>query len=303
MASIFLEGTGIIHSAAVTDEAGRPISQTIEIFCLQDNCIFGWMAKKWAAKILLFGLLVGVVCMAGFNYAMQYLPPLVFSSTALLDPALTAILSWMAGVETLPSLYSWFGGFLVMVGVAVISIGEHQHDDESQTPKLISESDNSIDISMHEGHIFRPKNNDDTDGEIELQLSSSSSLVSPMHEPISSSKTVIANLESPGKNLFSVVSNDDDGNDEEATVVLHPEEKSISMLQHSAVNQSHRIAPLLVSPNSLLNSLSSLQERYRRLQEMDDQTSELFFASLNSARSTGIMEEQQLSSEKSLASY
>jgi drug/metabolite transporter (DMT)-like permease len=46
LASIFLEGTGIIHSAAVTDEYGRPIPQTIEIFCLQDNCIFGWMAKK-----------------------------------------------------------------------------------------------------------------------------------------------------------------------------------------------------------------------------------------------------------------
>lgn len=210
LASIFLEGTGFIHSAAMVDEYGRPIPQTIEIFCTHDNCIFGWMAHKWAAKILLFGLLVGVVCIAGFNYAMQYLPPLVFSSISLLDPALTAVISWVGGVESLPTLYSWFGGFIVMVGVAVISIGEHRHEegdvrDPVSPPNATSLEDTSIDVSLHTG----------------AALSKQESYEDQM-EAMESQKTVMES-HTPVKHLFSVVSEDDDDDD---TIVLHPERSS-----------------------------------------------------------------------------
>eukprot|EP01034_Spumella_vulgaris_P043349 gene43349-53821_t len=34
------------------------------VFCLGDDCVFGWASKKWALKILLFGLWVGVICIA-----------------------------------------------------------------------------------------------------------------------------------------------------------------------------------------------------------------------------------------------
>ncbi len=57
---------------------------------------------------------------------MQHIAPLVFSALALFDPAMTAILSWAAGIEHLPSLYAWAGGAVVMSGVGLISYGEHQ---------------------------------------------------------------------------------------------------------------------------------------------------------------------------------
>jgi drug/metabolite transporter (DMT)-like permease len=57
---------------------------------------------------------------------MQHIPPLVFSSLALLDPALVAILAWAGGVEHLPSAYSWIGGMVVMGGVGLISYAEHK---------------------------------------------------------------------------------------------------------------------------------------------------------------------------------
>ncbi len=56
---------------------------------------------------------------------MQYIPPLIFASLGLVDPAITAILSWLIGVESLPTLLTWCGGVVVMAGVGVISIGDH----------------------------------------------------------------------------------------------------------------------------------------------------------------------------------
>lgn len=45
----------------------------------------------------------------------------------MIDPALTAILSWMAGIEMLPTLYSWIGGVIVMLGVGILSVAEQKH--------------------------------------------------------------------------------------------------------------------------------------------------------------------------------
>ena len=43
----------------------------VEVFCLEEHCVFGWMSKEWVYKILVFGLWIGVFCIAGFNYAVS----------------------------------------------------------------------------------------------------------------------------------------------------------------------------------------------------------------------------------------
>ena len=65
VASIVLEGNNLI----VVPEA---TGQGVGVFCLAENCIFGWMSKKWLITMLLFGLWVGMVCITGFNYAVSY---------------------------------------------------------------------------------------------------------------------------------------------------------------------------------------------------------------------------------------
>lgn len=91
-------------------------------------CIWGWTSGHWILIILLFGFVVGVVFIAGFNYALQHIPPLVFSSLSLADPALTAGFSWVFGIEG-----SWLGGIIVMSGVGVISYGEHRRTSSSSS--------------------------------------------------------------------------------------------------------------------------------------------------------------------------
>lgn len=256
LAAVFLEGTGVIKSAAVVDDYGRPIPQTIDVFCAHDNCVFGWMAPKWALKILLFGLVIGVVCIAGFNYAMQYLPPLVFSSISLLDPALTAIISWVAGVEALPTLYSWFGGATVMVGVAIISIGEHPHDSDDEHPPVRAEDIGSaIDVSLHDGGRTLDAN-EDNEEEVAASPLHGASDVPP--------KSFAATPVPPSRHLFSVVSEDDgdDGDDDE-------ESRGAQLPSIHSPLQAE--LPLKKTASFLAGSaqLSSLQERYRRLQDMD----------------------------------
>ncbi len=63
--SIGVNGT-VIAEYAFTHYGGG-----IEVFCLEEHCIFGWMSKEWVYKILVFGLWVGVFCIAGFNYAVS----------------------------------------------------------------------------------------------------------------------------------------------------------------------------------------------------------------------------------------
>ena len=96
----------------------------IQIFCFNSNCVFGWISYEWWWKMLLFGLLIGLVCMTGFNYAIQHIPALVFSSATLVDPLVTGFLSYMAGLEAIPDVGTWLGGFVTIAGVAVISYGE-----------------------------------------------------------------------------------------------------------------------------------------------------------------------------------
>ena len=97
---------------------------------------------RWVRMVFLFGFIIGVFCFTGFNYAvwnrilgsampcmmvftvhtyihrtqLQHIAPLVYSSLLLLDPAVTAVLSWVLGVEPLPGKMVWAGGAVVLAG-------------------------------------------------------------------------------------------------------------------------------------------------------------------------------------------
>lgn len=90
---------------------------------------------------------------------MQYIPPLIFSSSALINPAVTAILSWLVGVESLPSVVTWIGGFTVMTGVGVVSVGDHYRTEEEHKQAAAAAGVQAINGSV------------DTDGENGMTLS------------------------------------------------------------------------------------------------------------------------------------
>jgi drug/metabolite transporter (DMT)-like permease len=66
LASLLLEREGLIYAPLVTDGTTH-----VEVFCLAQNCVFGWFSHKWFLTILFFGIWIGVFCIAGFNYAVS----------------------------------------------------------------------------------------------------------------------------------------------------------------------------------------------------------------------------------------
>jgi drug/metabolite transporter (DMT)-like permease len=119
-----------------------------QIFCRSTNCVFGWISQEWYWKMLLFGLIIGLVCITGFNYAIEHIPALVFSSITLIDPLVTGLLSWMAGFESVPDLGTWIGGVVVITGVALISHGErtrtHSERAGGHDPLATHDNDNDV---------------------------------------------------------------------------------------------------------------------------------------------------------------
>ncbi len=105
---------------------------------------------------------------------MQYIPPLIFSSLGLVDPAVTAVLSWLVGVESLPSLVTWLGGFTVMAGVGVITIGEHLRrvkTAEHDIGTLIGDGDTAGDTAVEvDVRYVQVQTGDMADGETGQQV-------------------------------------------------------------------------------------------------------------------------------------
>ena len=43
-----------------------------------------------------------------------------------MDPIMTGMIAWIAGIEGIPDIYTWVGGSVVIAGVGLITYGEYQ---------------------------------------------------------------------------------------------------------------------------------------------------------------------------------
>jgi len=110
--------------------------------------LFGWLRLEWIGKMFIFAFVVGVLCVAGFNYAMRFISPLVFSSVLLIDPAVTGLLSWSIGIEGIPTMFTVLGGAIVMAGVGLIVIGEHSRRKEEQQESKLDAPSATLDCKV-----------------------------------------------------------------------------------------------------------------------------------------------------------
>jgi hypothetical protein len=115
-------------------------------------------------KIMLtFGLTIGVICFTGFNYAIQYINPLVFSSVILVDPAVTGLIAYVAGIEGIPDSLTIAGGCVVIGGVLLITVGEsdrEQHHDPHDQANAREDVEAGVELapSSHGGDVINDLN-------------------------------------------------------------------------------------------------------------------------------------------------
>ena len=89
--------------------------------------MFGWLGDTdmiW--MISLFGFIVGMNGILGFNFAVKYVNPVIFSTVQLLDPGLTAYMSWICQLEKWPKFSTMLGVVIVTIGIMVVVVFEHR---------------------------------------------------------------------------------------------------------------------------------------------------------------------------------
>ena len=103
---------------------------------------FGWLSSPSLAGLTVaFGLLEGLVGVLGFNFAVKYVPPLIFSSVQLLDPGITGLMSWGAGLEAFPSASTFLGIGVVAVGIGIVVVQQHRREADEAAAGIHHDAD------------------------------------------------------------------------------------------------------------------------------------------------------------------
>jgi len=84
--------------------------------------LLGWLLPEYFYPVLVFSFVVGFLAILGFNHAIKYVPPLVFSVIILMEPVLTGIFSFEIGLEALPSLWTGLGGGVILAGILLVVV-------------------------------------------------------------------------------------------------------------------------------------------------------------------------------------
>lgn len=91
------------------------------------NGLFGWLSSSHMFYLILaFGFIVGCIGFLSLNFAVSYVPTVIYSTSQLLDPGFTATMSYIAGLEGLPQLSTIVGFAIVTIGIAVVCVFEHK---------------------------------------------------------------------------------------------------------------------------------------------------------------------------------
>lgn len=91
--------------------------------------LFGWALLDSPLPLLfaLFAFAVGVLGLLACNYTVGVLPTLIVSSSTLIGPGLTGVISYLAGLEGIPQWYTLVGGSIVLSGLGIMTYSENRH--------------------------------------------------------------------------------------------------------------------------------------------------------------------------------
>lgn len=104
ISSILLEGTSISN-----------ISTSLELF--------GWLNSAWLPAVFYLAAVPGIVGHTGINGVLKYVNPLVISVAVLFEPLIGSLIGWSLGTAQIPGLFTWVGGFFLIGGVILVTLG------------------------------------------------------------------------------------------------------------------------------------------------------------------------------------
>ncbi len=97
------------------------------------SAVLGWSSLVWLPYIAYLALGPGMVGHTGINAVLRWFPPLVISVAVVLEPLIGSLLGWGLGTTSVPGMWTWLGGPLLIAGVLLVSLGLDELNTDAQS--------------------------------------------------------------------------------------------------------------------------------------------------------------------------
>ena len=86
--------------------------------------IFGWISSSWIFYVLFLAAFPGIVGHAGISAVLRWFPPIIVSVAYLFEPLIGSIIGWLLGTTGIPSLWTWVGAIVLIIGTVLVIKGD-----------------------------------------------------------------------------------------------------------------------------------------------------------------------------------
>ena len=98
------------------------------VFSMSDENIsmFGWMSSSWIWYVVYLAVFPGIVGHAGISAVLRWFPPIIVSVAYLFEPLVGSYIGWILGTTGIPSLWTWVGATVLMIGTVLVIRGDEE---------------------------------------------------------------------------------------------------------------------------------------------------------------------------------
>jgi drug/metabolite transporter (DMT)-like permease len=87
--------------------------------------VFGFMSAKFFPSVLYLAVGPGIGGHTLINALLRHVSPMVISTAMLGEPIIGSLIGYFVGVQPLPGIFTFLGGFILLAGLVLVVIGEN----------------------------------------------------------------------------------------------------------------------------------------------------------------------------------
>mmetsp|Transcript_19093 Transcript_19093/g.32693 ORF Transcript_19093/g.32693 Transcript_19093/m.32693 type:complete len:349 (-) Transcript_19093:88-1134(-) len=113
-------------------------------FALGENpslsMVFGFVQFPYVWSSAYLGGGPGIGGHATLSFLVKFLSPLTVSTGMLAEPLIGALMGYVAGIQGVPGVYTWIGGFILLIGLYIIIDAEQRTAENSSSSSSTDET-------------------------------------------------------------------------------------------------------------------------------------------------------------------
>ena len=94
---------------------------------------FGFLYHPYVWYALYLGIGPGVGGHTLLNGLLKFISPLTVSTAMLAEPLMGSLMGYVLGIQAMPGLYTWIGGFVLIGGLALVAYGDNKEKNANKS--------------------------------------------------------------------------------------------------------------------------------------------------------------------------